>query len=183
MSEVDISQEALLLSLIDIPMFSNLTRNDLIDVVAMCKLCSYEKGEDIILEGGQSSALYTLVSGSVDIIKKGTTAGSSIKLNTLKCGAVFGETSLFLQEPATATVRACEDTIVMAFMRETFSAYINSHPKGGLVFMTYIILDLIRKLRYCNETIVYEKECSVSSKDLDSLHSLLPFTMSDIISK
>ena len=51
MSEVDISQEALLLSLIDIPMFSNLTRNDLIDVVAMCKLCSYEKGEDIILEG------------------------------------------------------------------------------------------------------------------------------------
>ncbi len=183
MSEIDVSQEALLSTLIDIPMFSSLSRNDLADIVSMCRLCSYKKGEDIIVEGGKSSALYTILSGSVDIIKKGTTDASTVRLSTLKNGSVLGETSLFIQEPAIATVRACEDTMVMVFMQDTFSKYINTHPKSGLVLLTYIILDLVKKLDRCNETIVYEKECSVSSKDLDSLHSLLPFTMSDIISK
>lgn len=182
MKKLDIFPEALFSSLIDIPMFSQIDRQDLDDLPGICDLFSYEPGERIIVEGAVSSSIFTLLSGEVDILKKGQQK-EDIHINTLSTGSTFGETSIFKNEPSTATVRAKTLSLIMALSRENFSAYINMHPKAGLIIMTYIVFGLLEKLRSSNEVIAYEKEFTVSSDDLDALKSLLPPTVEDILAK
>jgi CRP-like cAMP-binding protein len=180
MTKVDIFPEALFSSLIDIPMFSQIERADLDDLPGICDLYSYEPGELIIVEGSYSSSIFTLLSGEVDILKKGQMK-EMIKINTLANGATFGETSIFKNESSTATVRANSLSLIMALSREKFAAYVNSHPRAGLVIMTYIVFGLLEKLRTSNEVIAYEKEFLVSAEDLESLKALFPPTVDDIL--
>ncbi|HOC29406.1 MAG TPA: cyclic nucleotide-binding domain-containing protein [Treponemataceae bacterium] len=181
MKKVDIFPEALFSSLIDIPMFSQIDPSDLGDLPGICDLFSFEPGERIIKEGEMSSSLFTLLSGEVEILKKGHQK-EDIVINSLTNGTVFGETSLFKNQPSTATVRAKSLSLIMALSRERFSAYINSHPKAGLVIMTYIVYGLLEKLRSSNEVIAFDKEFMVSSSDLDAMKTLLPPTMEEILS-
>ncbi|HKL85411.1 MAG TPA: cyclic nucleotide-binding domain-containing protein [Treponemataceae bacterium] len=180
MKKVDIFPEALFTSLIDIPMFSRIDRPDLDDLPLICDLYSYETGETIITEGNISASLFILLSGEVDILKKGHQK-ENIKINTLSSGATFGETSIFKNEPSTATVQASSLSLIMALSRERFSSYINAHPKAGLVIMTYIVFGLLEKLRSSNEVLAYEKEFLVSSDDLDAMSALLPLTVEDML--
>lgn len=182
MKKVDIFPEALFASLIDIPMFSRIDRADLDDLPGICDLFSYEPGERIIIEGDVSSSIFTLLSGEVDVLKKGQQK-DEIKLNTLQNGATFGETSIFKNEPSTATVKAKTLSLIMGLSREKFSTYINTHPKAGLVIMTYIVFGLLEKLRSSNEVIAYEKEFLVTSEDLDAMKSLFPPTVDEILSR
>jgi len=182
MTKVDIFPEALFSSLIDIPIFSQIDRADLDDLPNICDLLSFEPGETIIVEGQVSSSIYTLLSGSVDVFKKGHQK-DEIKITTLPMGATFGETSIFKGAPSTATVRASSLSLVMALSREKFSVYINTHPRAGLVIMTYIVFGLLEKLRSSNDMIAFEKEFTVSSEDLDAMRSLFPPTVEEIISR
>jgi CRP-like cAMP-binding protein len=182
MKKVEIFPDALFAGLIDIPMFSRIERVDLDDLPEICDLYSFEPGETIIVEGEVSSSIYTLLSGTVEVLKKGQHK-ESIKLNELKTGATFGETSIFKNEPSTATVKATSLSLIMALSREKFATYINAHPRAGLVIMTYIVFGLLEKLRSSNEVIAYEKEFLVSSEDLDAMKSLFPPTVEDILSK
>jgi len=182
MNKVDIFPEALFSSLIDIPMFSRIDRSDLDDLPEICDLYSYEPDETIIKEGTVSSSIFTLLSGEVAILKKGQRK-EDILINTLSNGATFGETSIFKNEPSTATVRAKSLSLIMALSREKFSEYINIHPKAGLVIMTYIVFGLLEKLRSSNEVIAYEKEFLVTSEDLDAMKNLFPPTVEEILSR
>jgi CRP-like cAMP-binding protein len=182
MKKVDIFPEALFASLIDIPMFSRIDRTDLDDLPGICDLYSFEAGEKIIIEGEVSSSIYILLSGDVDILKKGQQK-EEIKISSLTNGATFGETSIFKNEPSTASVTARNLSLIMALSREKFSEYINSHPKAGLVIMTYIVFGLLEKLRSSNEMIAYEKEFMVTSEDLDAMKYLFPPTVEDILSR
>ena len=181
MNKVDIFPEALFSSLIDIPMFSQIDRSDLDDLPVICDLYSYEPGEVIIVEGEVSASIYILLSGDVEVLKKGQTK-DLIRLTTLSNGATFGETSIFKNEPSTATVRATSLSLIMALSRERFSEYVNKHPRAGLVIMTYIVFGLLEKLRSSNELIAYEKEFMVTAEDLESLKSLFPPTVDEILS-
>ncbi len=181
MTKVDIFPEALFASLIDIPMFSQLDKQDLDELPSICDLFSFEAGEVIIHEGKVSSSIYTLLSGDVDVLKKGQHK-EEILITTLKTGSTFGETSIFLNEPSTASVRSKSLSLIMALSREKFSAYINRHPRAGLVLMTFIVYGLLEKLRSSNEVIAFEKEFMVSSSDLDAMRSLFPPTVEEILS-
>lgn len=181
MNKIDIFPEALFSSLIDIPMFSRIDRCDLDELPDICDLFSYEPGETIIIEGQISSCIYTLLSGEVEILKNGKYK-EEIRINTLTTGASFGETSIFKNEPSTATVRATSLSLIMGLSRERFSAYINEHPKAGLAIMTYIVFGLLEKLRSTNQLVAFDKEFLVTSEDLDAMKSLLPPTVEDMLS-
>jgi len=182
MKKVDIFPEALMSSLIDIPMFSRIDRADIDDLPSICDLFSYEPSEKIIIEGEMSASLYILLSGEVDIIKKGQQK-EEILLTTLQNGSTFGETSIFMNESCTASVKARSLSLIMAMSREKFSSYINTHPKAGLVMMTYIVFGLLEKLRSSNELIAYDKEFLVTSDDLEAMKGLFPPTVEDILSR
>ena len=67
----------------------------------------YKKGEIIISEGEPKGSIFILVEGSVGIYK------NNVKISDFNLrGTVFGEMSLFLNKPRTATIKATEDAYV-----------------------------------------------------------------------
>jgi len=89
---------------------------------------TYSKGEFIIVEGDtDSESLYYILSGSVDIHRNHGEA-NEVLLATLNCGDFFGELSLFLKEPRTATVTAREHATIMEVPKCNIHDFINDNP-------------------------------------------------------
>jgi CRP/FNR family cyclic AMP-dependent transcriptional regulator len=61
-------------------------------------------GVTLIEEGGSTGHLYILLEGQLEVVKAGTTLAFASEP-----GAMFGEMSLLLDQPHTATVRACAE--------------------------------------------------------------------------
>jgi CRP/FNR family cyclic AMP-dependent transcriptional regulator len=77
-------------------------------------------GTDLLEEGHSTGHLYILLGGRLDVIKAGATVAA-----VSEPGALFGEMSLLLDQPHTATVRAatdcriCEIVDARRFLAET----------------------------------------------------------------
>ena len=67
-------------------------------------------GTHLVTEGGASGHLYVLMDGKLEVIKGGTVVAT-----ITEPGAVFGEMSVLLDQPHTATVRACADSVIYEF--------------------------------------------------------------------
>ncbi len=64
-------------------------------------------GTLVLHEGGRTGHLFVLIEGRLDVVKSDTVVAS-----VTEQGAVFGEMSVLLDKPHTATVRAASDSIV-----------------------------------------------------------------------
>jgi CRP/FNR family transcriptional regulator, cyclic AMP receptor protein len=64
-------------------------------------------GTLVLHEGGRTGHLFVLIEGRLDVVKSDTIVAS-----VSEPGAVFGEMSVLLDKPHTATVRAAADSIV-----------------------------------------------------------------------
>jgi len=64
-----------------------------------------EAGTLILAEGGTTGHLYVLMDGK----------GGTVVATITEPGAVFGEMSVLLDQPHTATVRACADSVIYEF--------------------------------------------------------------------
>lgn len=78
------------------------------DVLLLCKgleIHKAEAGKILFEEGGKTGRLYFLIKGKVQVCKGDITVATSTQP-----GAAFGEISLLLDLPHTATVKAAEDS-------------------------------------------------------------------------
>lgn len=174
-----LSGEELTRSLEDIPLFAGLSKESASGIVRMSSVFVYDEGETVIQEGSDPASFFILISGEL-LVEKAGHSGEAVPVGSLSPGAFFGEESLFFDSPANASVRTGKTSTVLVLPKKDFLAYINREPKDGLVIMTCIVLDLVKKLNRSNENAL-EKERRENSDDLEHLHNLLPFTMSDIL--
>ncbi|MCS6800119.1 MAG: cyclic nucleotide-binding domain-containing protein [Myxococcota bacterium] len=96
-------------------------------LVGQFKACSFDPGERLLERGRESSRLFLVASGSVDVVGRDAD-GDTLLLATLGPGDVVGEISLVLRRPATADVVARHPTIALTLEREAFHAVIRAHP-------------------------------------------------------
>lgn len=104
-------------------LFRPFSKSDRRDLVQKFRARDVRRGEAMIKEGHTSDGLYVVLSGEVDVLVKGR------KVASLREGEVFGEMSLLLRSPATATVTAARHTSVLRLPREDFDRIILSHPQ------------------------------------------------------
>ena len=93
-----------------VPMFQGFTNTEKKKIARLDNLLiSFANGETIIHENEENCALFILLKGSVQIVKK----DSPQPIATLNAGSIFGEMSFLTQKPRFNSVVACDDALVM----------------------------------------------------------------------
>ena len=97
-----------------IPLFKNFSRTEIHSLIMAGSLKKIEAGEVLFHKGEPSHSMYTIISGTMDVIDTladdDTCLDSSSQrlINRMKSGDVLGEMGLLRSAPRSATVVACE---------------------------------------------------------------------------
>jgi small-conductance mechanosensitive channel/CRP-like cAMP-binding protein len=117
-------------------------------------------GELIVCEGDIGDCLYLIKRGSVDVIKHfGEPRQTS--LAQLRAGEVFGEMTLLLDEPRSATVQALEECQLLEVNRQCLKSLLDDNP------------ELLERLANQVQSRKSELEQLQQNKDVPSSDSLL----------
>ncbi|MGH3105099.1 MAG: cyclic nucleotide-binding domain-containing protein [Gaiellaceae bacterium] len=82
-----------------------------------------EPGEVVIQQGDPADKFFIIVDGKVEVLREDD--GNTRKLAELVSGEFFGEIALLRDMPRTATVRAVDQTTLLAMERDAFRALIS----------------------------------------------------------
>src|SRR5262245_7543869 len=87
---------------------------------------SLPAGTSFIHEGGRTGHLFVLIDGKVEVVK-----GDSVVAVISEPGAVFGEMSVLLEQPHTATVRTSADATLYEF--EDAASFLRDQPAVAIL--------------------------------------------------
>ena len=93
-------------SLQQTPLFHHLEAADLQSVAQIAKEVTFDKGQQIIVQGEAGDALFVMKSGAVRVLRKGSQGTE--EMARLNAGQHFGEMALIDEERRSATVEAVE---------------------------------------------------------------------------
>lgn len=131
-----------------IPLFQDLTDNDLaiIDELAIEK--QVPKNTIVLTEGEVGDSLYVIVSGRVKIFI-GDEDGREIILKFLNPGDFFGEMSMIDRQPRSASASTLENSVFKVISQQAFQACLNRTPSIG----TQVMQALAKRLREADRKI------------------------------
>lgn len=112
------------------PLLENLPNGDLERLAAKLRIESYEAGTEIIKQGASSSSAYLIVSGSCDVRRK--TPRGSRRLSFLRKHDFFGELSILVPAPRSASVIAHEPVVVLVLTAWEFNLALRSNKAMAL---------------------------------------------------
>ncbi|HUT78036.1 MAG TPA: cyclic nucleotide-binding domain-containing protein, partial [Polyangia bacterium] len=97
------------------------------DVIARFGTDYRKAGDTIVEEGTTVPGLFLMVSGAVRVTRQ--EGGETLVVAQLGPGDLFGEISLLMRKPATATVTAVENTALLMLSREDFHEVTGDFPE------------------------------------------------------
>ncbi len=89
----------------------------------------YMTGDIIVQEGDYDRSLYLITEGRVEVIKKREDGLGDKVVSILQANDIFGEITYFFGDQRTATIRACEKTIVHRLSLELASKLMHNHSE------------------------------------------------------
>jgi CRP-like cAMP-binding protein len=104
--------------------FSHLNELRLRQIIEIGSLKSLKTDEVLFRENDPGDAFYIVLSGSVEVYAE--SLGKQLAM--LKPGNFFGEMSLMLGIPRTATIRALESTLLFAIVHSKFKVLLQRYP-------------------------------------------------------
>jgi CRP/FNR family cyclic AMP-dependent transcriptional regulator len=136
------------------------------DILDYCKgreAKSFKPGDVLIREGGQEGKLYVLIDGQVEVMRKDTQV-SYID----EPGSIFGEMSVLLEMPYSATVKALSET--RAYVIEDAIKFLMSDAAIAIDVATL----LARRLYYTTSYLVdLQQQAAGKREDLDLVDRIL----------
>ncbi len=109
-----------------IPLFSDLTENEIYQVMRLSFEKKYAKDSILFVEGMTGEVLYIIKAGAVEIIKK--TDKGDVVLTTLGAGEFLGEMSLIDDSKRSATARVAQDSVLVVITRKCFVDMLKGEP-------------------------------------------------------
>jgi hypothetical protein len=134
-----------LVALKRVPLFSNLTLEQLAAIDRLMVTRHYVKGESIFRKGDVGAELYVVLEGSVRVHLDHD--GHEVTLASYGPSKVVGEMSVFDDQPRSASAQAGANTTVRVLRRDRMQAIVHEHPEVLLEF----IKNLSQRLRVMNE--------------------------------
>jgi len=136
---------ALVFKLRGVPLFKGLSADELLPVAEIATEAAYEPGDTIFEQGAQGEHLYVISSGSVEILHGGE------RIAKLGAGECFGEMALLDRTTRSATVRALEDTKLVATAREDFNDLLELYPALARTIANVLVARLRESNRGASE--------------------------------
>ena len=110
-----------------IPLFSDLTPNEFVEVAIMLVRRQEKAGNVIVQEGAAGDSMFIVSTG--EVIASRNKDGQLIKLAELGDGDFFGEMAILSGEPRTATVTAVKNTELLELTRADLQKICSRHPE------------------------------------------------------
>ena len=115
------------LALASVPMFADLSEEQMQLLVADSQLLTYGPGEAVVREAAEGESLFCLLGGRVEVVKQ-LEDGRRVRVRELQAGNVFGEMTLFLNAPRSATVRTLEECQLLRVGRPAVRRLLQVNP-------------------------------------------------------
>ena len=136
---------------------------DILDYCQGREAKSFKPGDVLIREGGQDGKLYILIEGQVEVLRKDTQVSF-----VDEPGSLFGEMSVLLDMPYSATVKAL--STVKAYVIEDPLEFLGSQPDIALSLAAL----LARRLYYTTSYLVdLQQQAAGRRQDLDIVDEIL----------
>jgi PPM family protein phosphatase len=131
-----------------IRLFSLCDPHELVKILNIAHVRPYETGDVIIAEDTVGDDFFILVSGQVEVLKKGQV------LVTLRPGVPFGETALLERATRSATVQALEPTKAMLIHGDDFYSMLEQQPGMAVKLLRSFVLALHQRLRTTSDDLI-----------------------------
>ena len=119
-------------SLRAMPLFSGVTEHDLLSILKMGEIRSYEPGQAIVERGEIGDSLFIILRGTAGV----DVAGDP---HDLAEGDFFGEMALMAGKERTATVQARENLQALRIGADDFQRFLLQQPQVGLAMLKGLI--------------------------------------------
>lgn len=106
---------------------------------------TYRVEQEIVSQGGTNGSIYFVLDGLLHVRRK--VGKRELLLGRLEPGGFFGEVTLFDPGPATASVRAVSDVILLRLEREQLERFISAAPVGGAALLLGLMEEMATRLR------------------------------------
>ena len=134
----------------EMPIFSRFSEDEKKMFAAMdYPLKTYAKGDAIIREGENTSALFLLLKGIALVTK--TDDNTHIRIAKIKPGELFGEMSFFHQNPRKSNVIANDEVLVLQMDDDFFNKV---HPDIKDKIKDYLLFILVNRLDQMNSALM-----------------------------
>jgi CRP-like cAMP-binding protein len=130
------------------PLFKDFDPGERKAIVEKFRMKQAGPGEVVIAEGRSSDGLYVVLHGAVRVSTRKD--DKDIDLARLSEGEIFGEMSLLTRKPATATVTASGNAILLRLPRENFQELVVTHPQ-----ILELVSELTERRRGATEAILH----------------------------
>ncbi|MFH1729450.1 MAG: cyclic nucleotide-binding domain-containing protein [Pseudomonadota bacterium] len=140
-------QENFLLQFLgQVKIFNNLTDEEKLRIIKVCKITQYKKGDVVFVEGAGADAVYFIENGMVKVTKS-LSSGGEKALATLAKGAIFGEMALIDDQERSAKVTVLSNLNVYKLRKADFDELRKNNDTGANKIvreMSYIIAGRLR---------------------------------------
>lgn len=116
-----------------LPLFADLSDDDLDRIYGMARPAMVKEGELLIQEGELGDCLYVILDGDFEVTKK--SGQSEVVLSTRSTGDVVGEMSLIIKEPRIASVRALRDSQVLIISQYAFEQLLECSRSASIAVL------------------------------------------------
>ena len=140
-----------------VPLFSDLTLEQLSSIDRLMVTRHYTKGETLFRLGDVGSELFVVLEGEVRIHLDSN--GTEVTLAREGPNGVLGEMAVFDEQPRSASAQAIQDTTVRVLRRDRLHALVHEHPEVLLEF----VKNLSHRIRTMNDQLQTHQAAEVPS--------------------
>ncbi|TDX48360.1 Crp/Fnr family transcriptional regulator [Orenia marismortui] len=117
-----------------VPIFANLSREELMEIIAMTGHEKYDKGDNIFFEGLEGNTLYIINQGQIKLFKY-TKDGKEQILHILSDGDFFGELNLLKGGEYHFNAEAITTAKLCTLTKDKMKSIVLEYPEIGLKIM------------------------------------------------
>ncbi|MFZ9269749.1 MAG: cyclic nucleotide-binding domain-containing protein [Prochlorococcaceae cyanobacterium] len=110
------------------PLFASLDAQLLQQLAVLTSIEDYAPGESVVVEGDDDDDLFQVLTGRLEVCRAQPADGRSCVVASLSEGDIFGEMSLLLDAPRSATVRTLVESRLLRVQRQHIAALLDQDP-------------------------------------------------------